>query len=179
MKLEELSQEHEQAFLAMVADYAENDPHGFARLYARKIAWSPLEFRRYLKENEKKRLDWKPGPNRTSLTYYVMIDDQGNVAGNALLRFPLSEVTETDGGNLSIDIPPSARQQGNGAYCLSLLLFEAVRAGLRRAMVTCPAENAAARKVIEKNRGEYLDLVDSKDPENQGAKITRYWINFR
>ena|SRR5665213_2072984 len=179
MKLEELGLEHETAFLAMVLDYAENDPQWFAKLFQRKIQWSPLEFRRYLKETEKQRLDWKPGPNRTSLTYYVMLDERGAIAGNALLRFPLNEVTETDGGNLFVDVPPQFRNQGHGAYCLSLLLFEAVRAGLSRAMVTCPAENLIARKVIEKNRGELLDIVSSKDPGAIGVKMVRYWITFR
>jgi predicted acetyltransferase len=179
MKLEELSLGHEAAFLSMTEDYAANDPAGFKRLYARKVAWSTLEFRRFFKELEKQRLDWKPGPNRVSLTRYVMRNEKGEIAGNGLLRFPLNDITETDGGNLFCDVPPSQRRQGHGAFCLSLMLFEAVRAGLRRALVTAPAEDLIARKVIELNRGELLDITPSLDPENKGVKIARYWINFR
>jgi predicted acetyltransferase len=59
------------------------------------------------------------------------------------------------------------------------MLFEAVRAGLRRALVTCPAEDPIARKVIEMNRGEWLDVVPSIDPSSAGVQMARYWINFR
>jgi predicted acetyltransferase len=179
MKLEELGLEHEAAFLAMVADYEENDPAAFKRLYKRKSAWTQLEFRRYVKEAEKQRLDWKPGPNKVSLTRYVLRNESGEIVGNGLLRFPLTDTTETDGGNLFCDVPPSRRRQGHGAFTLSLLLFEAVRAGLRRALVTAPAEDRGARKVIEMNRGELLDITPSLDPESAGVKIARYWINFR
>jgi predicted acetyltransferase len=179
MKLAELGVEHESAFLAMVQDFAANDPHSFAQLFSRKIEWSPLEFRRYIKETEKQRLDWKPGPNRVSLTHYVLPDDSGAIAAYGLMRFPLDEQSESDGGNLFCTVPPGLRLQGNGSYCLSLMLFEAVRAGLRRALVTCPAENLIARRVIEKNRGEFLDIASSQDPRAAGVKISRYWINFR
>jgi len=179
MKLEELALEHESSFLNMVADFMEQDPSWFAKLFKRKAAWSELEFRRYVKECEKQRLDWKPGPNKTSVTHYVLPDHNRDLIGYAILRFPLDEVTESDGGNLFVAVPPKFRKQGNGPFTLSLMLFEAVRAGLRRALVTAPAEDLIARKVIEKNRGELLDVAPSKDTDAKGVKIARYWINFR
>jgi predicted acetyltransferase len=179
MKLEELSVAHEAAFLKMVADFEVNDPKWFAKIFKRKTAWSSLEFRRYVKECEKERLDWKPGPNKTSTTYYVLPDSNQELIGFGIMRFPLSDITESDGGNLFVAVPPSFRRQGNGPYTLSLMLFEAVRAGLRRALTTAPAEDLIARKVIEKNRGELHDIAPSIEPDAKGVKIAQYWINFR
>jgi predicted acetyltransferase len=88
----------------------------------------------------------------------------------------LDENSELDGGNLEVAVPPSCRREGNGAYALSLLLFEAVRAGLSRALCTCPAADQAARRMIERNRGKLLDEVKSP---GRPLAIARYWISFR
>jgi predicted acetyltransferase len=176
MQLEELGEGHESAFLEALADYQKNDPLGLTLFYARKAAWSQTEFKKYIKELSKLRLDWRPGPNKVSLTRYALQTPEGRIIASGLMRFPLDEVTENDGGNLVCDVPPSLRKRGYGSYCLALMLFEAVRAGLRRVLVTCEADNQGARKMIEKNRGTFQDIVDSKS--RKGIKVARYWINF-
>lgn len=175
MQLAELALEHESLFLTAMADFAKNDSETFTAVYMRKREWSIFEFRAFLKDCEKERLDWRPGPNKESLTRYLLIDE-GEVCGNGLLRFPLNEKTEREGGNLYFDVPPAKRGEGYGAVILNRLLFEAVRAGLARALVTCNPENKAAVRAIELNRGELAGVAASMSGKHQ---VARYWIRFR
>lgn len=175
MQLEEVSNEHESAFLEMIADYQANDPETLKNYYPGD--WTQLYFRKFVKECEQSRMDWRPKPGHTAITHYVLQDPQTKkIIAGARMRFPLDDNTEHDGGNLEVDVPPSQRRQNNGSYALSLLLFEAVRAGLRRALCTCVASDQAARRIIEKNRGQLLDITASPTRDEE---IARYWISFR
>lgn len=178
MKIEELAPEHEQAFLAAMGEFERADITTFQERYARKSGWSSAEFKKFAKEADKDRLDWRPSGSKTSVTRYVMLAPDGRVLALGLMRFPLDSTTELDGGNLVCDVPPSLRRQGNGSYCLALMLFEAVRAGLRRVLVTCPANDVGARRMIEKNRGVLHDTVSSPLAGKKDLKINRYWISF-
>jgi predicted acetyltransferase len=177
MKFEQLSPEHESAFLAMINDYSTNDPAVLKTLFPKKPPTTPTEFQKFVANAENEKLEWRPKANKVSITRYVLLEDDGSVSATALMRFPLDEKTEIDGGQFEVHVPPSRRRQQNGVYCLNRLLFEAVRAGLSRALVTCRTDNIPARKAIEKNRGEFLDEVASK--ADKGVTIARYWIRFR
>lgn len=176
MQIDEISEKNAPAFLAMIEDYKSNDTSTFAEFYER--SWSEKEFAKFVKEAQKLKQDWRPGAGKISVTRYVMLGKFGEILANGTMRFPLDEMTEVDGGNLHCDVPPKLRHHGYGSYCLALMLFEAVRAGLRRVLVTCPEENAFARKMIEKNRGVLQDIVSSNHPARKGHPIARYWIQF-
>ena len=180
--LQEISQEHESAFLAMMEDYSKNDPGSLTLVFegeeAKPSHWTQLHFRKFAKDLEKQKQDWRPKAGKTSITRYLWLAENGTVRAHGLMRFPLDPKSELDGGNLVFAVPPSLRGKGFGSYCLALMLFEAVRAGLRRVLVTCPAPDAAARRVVEKNRGVLQDEVSSTHPLRKGAKIARYWISF-
>ena len=164
MHLEELSIEHETVFLQMVSTFGQ--------------VWTSAQFLNYVKDCAKQRQDWRPKAGKISQTHYLLREGQGPLLAKGVMRFPLDPVTEIDGGNLWCEVPPPLRGQGYGSYCLALMLFEAVRAGLRRALVTAPAADLAARRMIEKNRGQLLDEVFSTVPEREKILIARYWINF-
>jgi predicted acetyltransferase len=166
--LVELNASHEKAFLKMVADYQAHDPQVCERLYPG--TWSALTFRNFLKACEKARRDWRPKAGQVSETRYVLIDGAGEICGNGVMRFPLDEGIEALGGNLVFDVPPSKRREGFGALVLNRMLFEAVRAGMARVLLTTEPDNAAAIKSIEKNRGTF-------ESDSKGRK--RFWISFR
>lgn len=171
MVLEELSLKHTEAFLTMLADYQDGDPETFIRLYKRAKPWNAIQFAAFVKASENDRMDWRPKAGMTSITRYVLLSaDRATVLGNGVMRFPLDEELEREGGNLVFDVPPSQRGHNFGAITLNRMLFEAVRAGLARALVTCPSTNTHARKAIEMNRG-------ALDAEIAG--IARYWIPLR
>ena len=123
-------------------------------------------------------MDWRPKAGQISTSRYVLVDDRNELLAIGLMRFPLNQMTETDGGNLSCYVPPALRNRGFGSYCLALLLFEAVRSGLRRALVTCQHSDPIAAKIIIKNRGQLSDTCSSADPRRPGELIDRYWISF-
>jgi predicted acetyltransferase len=179
MQIVELSAEHEDAFLQMIADFEKGDSNWLHYRYGQsKTNWDAARFRKYVKECAAQKFDWRPGPKKTSISRYVMSGPDGKILATGWMQFPLDETTEIDGGNLLCDVPPSLRKHGYGSVCLSLLLFEAVRAGLRRVLVTCLASDNGARRTIELNRGQFLDEVQSNHPAREGTKISRYWINF-
>lgn len=173
MRLEELAIHHKAGFLKLVS---EDEP---SSLLPQVASWNEFEFAKFLRLAEKQRLDWRPGPGKISQTYYVMFDEKEEISALGFMRFPLEADTENDGGNLICEVPPTKRGRGHGSVCLSLLLFEAVRAGLRRVFVTCPESDLAARRVIEKNRGVLLDVTPSTRADRKGLAIARYWISFR
>ncbi len=169
MKLEAIAPQHESIFLEMLADFAKGDRATLMTLF-HGPDWTVAQFRKYVGQCEKERMDWRPGPGKTSLSHYLLID-QGTVCGYARMRFPLTEGDPTL-GNLEFFVPPSKRGQGYGALTLNRLLFEAVRAGMARALVVCESRNGAAQNCIEKNRGERVE------PPTTGGYI-HYWIRFR
>jgi len=179
MKLEELQFEHASAFLAMMEDFKINDAKTYARHFRRKVEWNEFEFKKYVTECAVERMDWRPKPKKISRTHYIVRENPATIIGYGLMQFPLDEITEIDGGNLWVAVPPQLRGRGNGSFCLSLLLFEAVRAGLRRVLVTCSAGDKIARRVIEKNRGVFVDQVISPIKDAQNELIARHWIQFR
>jgi predicted acetyltransferase len=180
--LQEIALEHDSTFLRMIEDYAKGDPGSLMFLFEGEEAvaatWNQLKFRKFTKESEKLKQDWRPKAGKTSVTRYLWLAEDGTIRAHGLLRFPLDAKTEIDGGNLVFSVPPSLRGKGFGSYCLALMLFEAVRAGLRRVLVTCPAGDLAARRVVEKNRGVFQDEVGSTHAARKGARVARYWISF-
>lgn len=179
MQLQELDIQHEAAFLEMIADYMKGDPTTYEKLYKSAKPWDSTRFKAFVKESQQQRMDWRPGPNKVSVSRYVLVDDTGKVCGNGIMRFPLDEKLEREGGNLRFDVPPSRRGQGLGALVLNGMLFEAVRAGMARVLVTCNADHASAVRAIQRNRGELENTIESKEPGNEGKQVARFWIRFR
>jgi predicted acetyltransferase len=175
-RLQELEYKHCDAFLAAMEDYASGDPSTFALRYIRSKPWDREEFVQFVGDCEKERLDWRPGPGKVSVTHYVLVERQGQICGLGRMRFPLTSETEIEGGNLDFDVPPFFRRQGYGALTLNRMLFEAVRAGLARVLVTAPADDQGMNKVIRKNRGVLRDKIESPTSDRL---ISRYWIHFR
>lgn len=175
MELQELAAKHEDRFLGAMEELARENRGALAAI-GMDCDWGPAQFKKFIKQAEKDRQDWRPKAGKVSLTRYVLMGDgkeSDHIRAIALMRFPLDVKTETDGGNLAVAVPPALRSRGYGSYCLALLLFEAVRAGLRRVLVTCPESDGTARRMIEKNRGQLHDLNETKR-----GKIARYWIAF-
>jgi len=167
-QLEELSLPHERQLVGSSLFV-----HNGSKILTTKITNS-AQFKKFIKESAKHRFDWRPGPNKISITRYAMLNSENQVQALGLMRFPLDSTTELEGGNIIVEVPVTMRDQGLGSMCLALMLFEAVRAGLRRVFVTCAAADGAARRMIEKNRGELQEII--KVPSLSDREVARYWI---
>lgn len=167
MQLEELGAQHLNSFLDLVHDFAEGDKELFLEIFGDKT-WDAKAFQKFVKDCEKERMDWRPKAGKTSVSHYVLTLG-GQVRGYGRLRFPIDPAGSL--GNLEFYVSPSHRKQGFGTHTLNKLLFEAVRAGLARALVVCRTDDEAAIRCIEHNRGEKI--------EEKNGKLSRYWIRFR
>ena len=56
---------------------------------------------------------------------------------------------------------------------LALLLDEAKKMGMEKALVTCESDNEGSRKIIEKNGGVYAGESVSKE---NGKTVLRFWV---
>lgn len=133
--------------------------------------WGEKEFLSFLRKAEVERYDWRPKAKQISVSRYVLKLD-GQIRGYGILRFPIPEDAHPPLGNLEFYVPPSSRGQGFATLTLNRLLFEAVRAGLARALVVAPSNQPAALRAIEHNRGERLKNQDSDE-------YVSFWISFR
>lgn len=95
--------------------------------------------------------------------------------GVSRIRHRLTPELEDEGGHVGYDIRPSERMKGYGKLILTLTLAEARRLGLKRALLTCDADNVASAKVIEWNGGRLRSQAVS---ERSGKLISRYWIEL-
>ena len=169
MKLESLTSDHARLLSEMIQDFEKGDRATLLSAFP-DLEADLKSVQSYIKKCEKERLDWRPGPGKTSVSHYVLID-QNALCGYGKMRFPLPE-DEPNIGNLEFLVPPSKRAQGYGALTLNRLLFEAVRAGMARALVVVEKRNGAAIRCVEKNRGERTE-----DQTEDGW--ARFWIRFR
>ncbi|MDP4088794.1 MAG: GNAT family N-acetyltransferase [Bacillota bacterium] len=69
-------------------------------------------------------------------------------------------------GHIGYDISPVYRNRGYGSHILKLALERAKKIGIEEVIVTCNIENAASKKIIEKNTGKLLGTVFDEE-ENE------------
>lgn len=110
-------------------------------------------------QNHSKGIDLPEGMPVT--TTYWLIDD-GEVVG--VLRLRHQDMGTM--GHIGYDISPRHRGKGYGNHILQLALKEASQMGLAEAILTCNTENAASKKIIENNGGEWLgEIYDEEENE--------------
>lgn len=105
----------------------------------------------------------------------LCLEVDGEIVGCSRLRFSLNAVLEQEGGHIGYDVRPSARRKGFGNLILRLVLLEARRAGLQRALITADADNYPSLRIIDKNGGVFAgEAVSAKS----GKLVRRYWIDL-
>jgi predicted acetyltransferase len=97
------------------------------------------------------------------------------VLGTSSLRHRLTPALEDRGGHIGYCIRPGERGKGYGTQLLALTLEKAGELGLQRVLITCHRDNAASRRVIEKNGGV---LSSEGICKANGEPVRRYWIEL-
>ncbi len=97
----------------------------------------------------------------------------GVFIGDVSLRLELNPFLEMIGGHIGYGIRPCFQKQGLGTLILELSKQRAKSKGLKKVLVTCRLDNDASRKIITKNGGVYLDILEN--PYGFGSR-ERYWI---
>jgi predicted acetyltransferase len=102
-------------------------------------------------------------------TSWWWVEDEEYV-GRISLRHELNERLRDFGGHIGYDVRRSRRRERHATRMLAAALREAHAIGIDEALLTCDADNAASRRVIELNGGVLED--------QRGPKL-RFWVPTR
>lgn len=109
-------------------------------------------------ENESRGIGLPEGWVPSSVFWLV---NNNEYIGSGNIRHALTEPLKKFGGHIGYEIRPSKWGQGYGTLQLKLLLVEAIKLGIKSALLTCSADNVASARVIEKNGGLLIDCVNN------------------
>jgi predicted acetyltransferase len=109
-------------------------------------------------------------------TFWLVAGDEWIGIGN--IRHRLTPELERFGGHIGYAIRYSRWNMGYGTLQLRLLLAEARRLGIKRALITCSRGNIGSARVIEKNGGVLENIVDNVI-DGQRIETCRYWVDLR
>ena len=164
--LVELAADLKDQFLEMAEDYnfAGDD----------RYQESAADFDAFLKRLEMYRTGENlPAERVRSNTFFLLVGDK--LVGGGDLRHELNDFLAVMGGHIGYDVRPSERRKGYGSLILKLTLEKAHDIGLKRAFLTCDADNIASAKIIEKNGGKLENQIFY---EPKGKLISQYWIEL-
>ena len=120
------------------------------------------EFRGWLaaKQRESEAVELMDGWKVPSTTFWLYAD--GVPVGFGSVRHFLTDALRKAGGHIGYGIAPAYRGRGYGNEILRLLLIEAKKRGIGRALVTIHKDNAASRAVALKNGGVIEEENDER-----------------
>jgi len=87
--------------------------------------------------------------------------------GRLSIRHELTDVLREFGGHIGYVVRPSARRQGHASAMMAASLPIARDLGIDPALLTCDADNAGSRRVIESSGGVLADQRENK---------LRFWV---
>lgn len=140
------------------------------------VAWAERDFDSFCAEIRSYATTAKPG--LVTETHLWLIRRDGNGAefvARGSIRHRLNDVLLRLGGHIGYAVRPTERRKGYGTETLRLLLPEAKALGINPVLVTCDADNAGSRKIIEANGGVFENAVPYRRGRSVVEKL-RYWI---
>lgn len=128
------------------------------------------EFRVWLaaKQRESEAAELMDGWKVPSTTFWLYAD--GVPVGFGSVRHFLTDALRKAGGHIGYGIAPAFRGRGYGNEILRLLLIEAKKRSIDRALVTIHKDNAASRAVALKNGG----IIEEENAERVLVWIDTY-----
>ena len=172
VRLIEPTLELEAEFLSMAEEFIAEGDTACAKMYAE----AAQDFSAYVR----KLLDVAEGMNLPDGwvrgSTYWLVRNGCEILGSTRLRHNIeTEYLKYYGGHIGYDIRPSQRGNGYGTAALVLTLEKARQLGLARLLLTCSANNAASRRIIEKCGGKFASQLVCK---YEWKVICRYWIEL-
>jgi predicted acetyltransferase len=103
----------------------------------------------------------------------LLLCEDDRLIGVCSLRHRLNEYLLEIGGHIGYCIRPAMRRRGYMKRFLPLVLAEAARLGIDRALISCEKSNLASEKVIRSAGGE---LEDQRSDPSDGKTVKRFWV---
>lgn len=152
------NKEYQKSFEEYVIAYKKEGDDFYFNLYKKGLD-NFNEYLNYL-HNYSKGIDLPQGEVITSNFWLI---DNNKVVGVVRIRHQEVEYS----GHIGYDISPCYRKKSYGTEILKLALKEAVKIGIKEAIVTCNIDNISSKKIIEKNNGKLLGTIfDEEENEN-------------
>lgn len=95
-------------------------------------------------------------PDRVPSSVFWLVEGE-KFLGRGSVRHRLDEFFAEFGGHIGYEIRPSERRKGYGTLFLALMLPEAKKLGIHKALVCCDTDNYASIRIIQKNGGVKRD----------------------
>ena len=108
-------------------------------------------------------------PNST----FWLVDQDKKIIGTTDIRHRLTDNLYIEGGHIGYGVRPSERKKGYATKILELVLIEAKKLQITRALITCDKDNIASKKVILKNNGVFY-----KENMLDGVEKLSFWIDL-
>jgi predicted acetyltransferase len=156
--------------MALLADIQQHDPPN-ADFYAP----AKVDFAAYVQSllDEEQGLGLREG--WVPCSHRWLFSNDGKLVAVTRIRHNISTpFLAENGGHIGYDVAPSHRGLGYGHAALQASLAEARRLGIARVLLFTGADNAASRRIIERQGGQ-LDSISYS--EFWGEMLCKYWIN--
>jgi len=127
----------------------------------------PTAFARFTQRLRDLALTGTPRPEGKVPETILWWVDGEEYLGRLSIRYELTDVLREFGGHIGYVVRPSARRQGHASAMMAASLPIARSLGIDPALLTCDADNAGSRRVIESNGGVLEDQREDK---------LRFWV---
>lgn len=141
---------------------------------APEVASGVLSLEAYLEREVSRSRGESLSPGYVPNTTYWLLDDSGRIVGMSRLRHGLNESLLHHGGHIGYYIRNEARSKGYGTRLLALVLEEARRLGIERALLTVNSANEPSWRLVEANGG----VMEDERLNEDGTPYRRYWIDL-
>ena len=97
---------------------------------------------------------------RVPASFYRILNDAGEHAGNINLRLDTGEAITRYAGHVGYEVFPQHRGHRYAAHAVKLLVPIARDHGIHTLWITCDPENTASRRTLELAGAEYVETVN-------------------
>ncbi len=114
-------------------------------------------------------------PKGEVITSTFWLIDKIDVVG--VLRIRHQEIESA--GHIGYDISPDCRNRGYDFQILKLALEKAKKIGIEELILTCNIDNAASKKIIEKNNGKLYGIIFDEEENEYLYKYSIFLKHLR